>query len=71
MFYIRVKDPSTKHEFDLPEEHPWVTSGEVLPVKSDRYPLSAQQRPAKFHLDPPTAGSGKASSTEAPKADKE
>lgn len=69
--YIRVKDPSTKHEFDLPEEHSWIASGEVTPVKSDRYPPSPQERPAKFHLDPPTAGSGKASSTEAPKADKE
>lgn len=63
--YIRVKDPSTKHEFDLPEEHPWITSGEVTPVKSDRFPPSAQERPAKFYLNPPAAGSGKASSSEA------
>lgn len=49
--FIRVKDPSTGHEFDLPEGHPHI-GPLVKPVKSDRYPPSPFPRRAKFHKSP-------------------
>ncbi len=50
--FIRVKDPDTGHEFDLPEQHPWITSGEVKPLNSDRWPPSEAARPPKHHVKP-------------------
>lgn len=64
--FIRVKDPSNGHEFDLPEGHYWLTSGEVVQVKSDRYPPSPVARPEKFHIGPVMTGTAKAAEPAVP-----
>lgn len=48
--WIRVKDPDTKHEFDIRDDHALLTSGRVTPVKSTRYPPAENPRPPKHHL---------------------
>lgn len=47
--FVRVKDPSTGHEIDLPEEHPWITSGDLVLLGSDRWPPSPVCRPPLYH----------------------
>lgn len=65
--FIRVKDPSTGHEFDVPEEHWWLSAGLVKPVKKAAYPPSPVARPAKHHLDPaPSRARQSVPSDEAP-----
>lgn len=49
--YVRVKDPDTGHEFDIPEDHPFVTDGVVKLVKSKEYPPSPIERPRKHHIE--------------------
>ena len=49
--FVRVKDPDTGHEFDLPEGHRLIRLDLVRPVKSKRYPPSARPRAAKHHLN--------------------
>lgn len=49
--YVRVKDPDTGHEFDVPEGSALLTKGRVTPVKSDRYPPAAQTRRPKHRLN--------------------
>ncbi len=49
--WIRVKDPSTKHEFDVLETSPLLRKELVKPVKSDRYPPSPVPRRRKYHTD--------------------
>ena len=66
--YVRVKDPSSGHQFDLPAEHPWITSGEVIPLRSKRWPDVEQARPAKHHIpkvSPASVGDQSAVSAEA------
>ncbi len=47
--YIRVKDPTTGHEYDLPEGSALIAKGLVEPVKGDRYPPAEQPRRPKYH----------------------
>lgn len=49
--YVRVKDPDTGHEFDIPANHPHIRRGLVAPVKTWAYPASDVMRPPKHHLD--------------------
>lgn len=49
--YVRVKDPSTGHEFDVPETSSLLRRGLVKPVKGDRYPPSHYPRRAKHRID--------------------
>lgn len=53
--FIRVKDPSTGHEFDVPETSPLLACGVVQQVKrGDKWPPSALPRPPKYAaLRPP------------------
>ena len=65
VLYLRVKDPTTKHEWDEPEGSPLIVSGRVEVVKPDRYPPSTVIRPTKHFLgrkprreEPAPAGEG-------------
>lgn len=51
MAFIRVRDPETKHEFDVPEVSPLLRKGLVKRVKADRYPPSTRVRRPKHHLN--------------------
>lgn len=65
--YIRVRDVELKHEFDVPEGHPFIGRGLFVPVKSDRYPPSHVARPMKAHIKPASARARQsATSAEAP-----
>lgn len=55
MLYLRVKDPSTGHEFDVPSDSILLAKGRVVPVKAKRYPPSPAPRPAK-HRPPKLTG---------------
>jgi hypothetical protein len=48
--WIRVKDPSSGHEFDRREDDPAVISGRFVPVKSKQYPPSPIARRPKHHI---------------------
>lgn len=48
--YVRVKDPQTRHEFDMPENHPHITNGLVEVVKPKQYPPAPVMRAPKHHL---------------------
>lgn len=45
--YVRVRDKSTGHEFDVSETSSLLARGVVERVKSDRYPTARHPRPAK------------------------
>lgn len=49
--YVRVRDLSTKHEYDVRENSPLLAKGAVERVKDDRYPPSRVPRRAKHHLN--------------------
>lgn len=49
--FVRVRDKGTGHEFDVYEDHPWLTSGRVERIKPRTYPPSARERRPKHHLD--------------------
>lgn len=49
--FIRVKDPSTGHEFDVREDSPMLARGLVTHVKPKLYPPSRYLRPAKYRTD--------------------
>ena len=51
MLYVRVRDPQTRHEFDMPETHPHIAKGLVEHVKPKLYPPSPLMRRPKHHLD--------------------
>ncbi|MFE5309701.1 hypothetical protein [Isoptericola sp. NPDC056605] len=53
--FIRVKDPSTGHEFDVPEADPRLADGRLKRVKDERYPPSTLVRHPK-HCPPKLAG---------------
>ena len=47
MFFVRVKDKDTRHEFDVPETDPRI--GEFFElVKADRYPAVVRPRQPKY-----------------------
>lgn len=65
--YVRVRDAELKHEFDVPEQHPFIERGLFVPVKSDRYPPSHVARPMKAYIKPaPARARQSATSAEAP-----
>jgi len=45
--FIRVKDPATRHEFDVPERDWRIKKGLLVPIKADRYPPADRPRAAK------------------------
>jgi len=50
--FVRVRDVETKHEFDLPDTHPFIAQGLVVLVKDKDYPPSQVARPVKYHPEP-------------------
>lgn len=48
--FVRVKDLSTGHEFDVPETSAMLRRGLVRRVKPHMYPPSRYRRPAKHYL---------------------
>ena len=70
--YVRVRDRSTKHEYDVRETSPLLAKDLVERIKDDRYPPSRVPRRPKHHLNlaGPTASreTGKASAKSEPKA---
>lgn len=68
--YVRVKDKSTGHEYDVRESSPALARGAVERVKDDRYPPSPVPRRPKHHVNlaGPTASreTGKASAKPEP-----
>lgn len=48
--YVRVKDESTGHEFDVREDSLLLRKGRVKPVKAKEYPPSAVARRPKHHI---------------------
>lgn len=67
--FVRVKDKSTGHEFDVRSDSLLLTEGSVEPVKADRFPESHTLRAPKHHLKPAgrSATRTAAPSSEAPK----
>lgn len=65
--YVRVKDPDTKHEFDVREDSALLRKGRVERVKDDRYPPSRVARRPKHHIKL----AGRAASRETGKASAE
>lgn len=51
MLFVRVKDPSTGHEFDVREDSILLSRELVRRVKPKLYPLSPITRRPKYHLD--------------------
>lgn len=49
--YVRVKDKSTGHEYDVRETSPLLAKDLVERVKDERYPPSRVPRPPKHHLN--------------------
>lgn len=71
--YVRVKDPDTKHEFDVPETSYLLRRGLVARIKEERFPPSPVPRRPKHYIkpagrsaprSPEPEGSGQAESTE-------
>ena len=67
MTFVRVKDPQTGHEFDLPETDPRIASGAVKRVTKAHYPTSTVIRRPKHYVgaktvpaSTPTAADGAA-----------
>lgn len=65
MTFVRVKDPATGHEFDLPETDPRIASGAVKRVTKAHYPSSSVARRPKHNVGAkrvpaPTAADGAA-----------
>lgn len=50
--FIRVRDPKTKHEFDVPVTSPLLRQGQVEPIKASRYPPSPVARRPKHYIKP-------------------
>lgn len=48
--FVRVKDLSTRHEFDVREDSALLRKGLVERVKPVRYPPSPVPRPPKHHI---------------------
>lgn len=50
MAFVRVKDPTTKHEFDVPESDWRLKAGIFTRIKEDRYPPAHSPRRAKHYI---------------------
>lgn len=50
--FIRVRDKSTRHEFDVPETDWRIGAGIFEPVKSSRYKPAHVPRQPKHYLPP-------------------
>ena len=50
--YVRVKDPTSGHQFDRPAEDPLIADGTLVPLNSKRWPPADQARPPLFHTSP-------------------
>lgn len=50
MPFIRVRDPETKHEFDVLDTDTRITAEQLVPVKSKQYPPAKRPRPAKHFV---------------------
>lgn len=50
MPYIRVRDKSTRHEFDVPDSDWRIEAGLFEQVKPNQYPPAAITRPAKHFV---------------------
>jgi hypothetical protein len=48
--FVRVKDGSTGHEFDVPESDWRISAGIFTRVKEDRYPPVERPRRAKHYI---------------------
>lgn len=48
--FVRVKDVSTGHEFDVPESSPLLAKGAVRRVKPGQFPPSRYLRPPKHRI---------------------
>lgn len=48
--FVRVKDPDTKHEFDVRETSALIRDKKVDVIKPGTYPPSTVPRPAKHHV---------------------
>ena len=53
--FIWVKDKDSGHEFDVQEDDWRIEDGSLIPVKSDRFPLSPVARLPKFNISPARA----------------
>lgn len=51
MAFIRVKDPDTRHEFDVDEDSVLLRRGLVEHVKPKLYPPARYPRRPKYHLN--------------------
>lgn len=49
--FVRVKDKDSGHEFDV-QESDWRIGDSLIPVKSDRFPLSPVARLPKYNIQP-------------------
>ncbi|WP_277670793.1 hypothetical protein [Saccharomonospora viridis] len=49
--FVRVKDPATKHEFDVPETDWRLKAGIFTRIKPDRYPPVSRPRRAKHYIN--------------------
>lgn len=52
--FVRVKDKSTRHQFDVPESDPRIGDGFEL-IKSDRFPPVDRPRITKYFTEPARA----------------
>jgi len=50
--FVRVKDSTSGHEFDVPASDWRIAEGSLVPVKSDRFPAWHAPRPPKFNVQP-------------------
>lgn len=57
--FIRVKDASSGHEFDVPEDDWRIDEGHFVPVKADRYPPVDRPRLPKHNVLQPVRASKK------------
>ncbi|GAA1642528.1 hypothetical protein ACP6NG_09090 [Brevibacterium casei] len=48
-YFVRVKDTSTKHQFDVPEDDPRIGKAFEL-LNDDRYPRARAPRPPKHYV---------------------
>lgn len=72
--FVRVRDPQTRHEFDVPESSHLLRKGLVERVKPKQYPPALYQRRAKHYIDlagrpatqetPPAPAEGEATQTD-------
>lgn len=62
--FVRVKDPTTRHEFDVPETDWRLRDGIFARIKTDRYPPVNSPRRAKHYIPRKTTATPVESSKE-------